>query len=87
MCFRPLVRAAFEREKVAIFWWHAATRNGFQDIILAVNDIRADTATMDCAAFAAQPSIIRSVLYSIAVIGAAAKNISPASKAAYPDIT
>lgn len=57
-----------------------------QDIISAVNDIRADTATMDFAAFAAQPSIIRSVLYSIAVIGEAAKNISPAFKAAYPDI-
>ena len=57
-----------------------------QDIISAVNDIRADTATMDFAAFAAQPSIVRSVLYSIAVIGEAAKNISPAFKAAYPDI-
>ena len=57
-----------------------------EDIISAITDIRADTAGMDFAAFAAKPAIVRSVLYSIAVIGEAAKNISPAFKAAHPDI-
>ena len=57
-----------------------------QDILSAVADIRADTVGMDFAGFSGQPSIIRSVLYSIAVIGEAAKNISPEFKAAYPDI-
>ena len=57
-----------------------------EDIIPAVADIRADTAGMGFAAFAAKPAVVRSVLYSIAVIGEAAKNISPAFKAAHPDI-
>ncbi len=57
-------------------------REWIQDILSAVADIRADTATMDFAAFSARPAIVRSVLYSIAVIGAAAKNIGPAFKAA-----
>jgi len=57
-----------------------------EDIISAVADIRADTAGMDLTAFAAKPAIVRSVLYSIAVIGEAAKSISPAFKAAHPDI-
>jgi hypothetical protein len=57
-----------------------------QDMVSAVADIRADTAGMDLAAFSAKPTIIRSVLYSITVIGEAAKNISPAFKAAHPDI-
>jgi uncharacterized protein with HEPN domain len=57
-----------------------------QDIVSAVADIRADTAGMDFATFSAKPTIVRSVLYSIAVIGEAAKNISPAFKAAHPDI-
>ena len=48
------------------------------DIIAAVGDIRA--------AFSARPTIVRSVLYSIAVIGEAAKNISDAFKAAHPDV-
>ena len=56
------------------------------DIIAAVSDIRDDTTGMDFAAFAAKPSIVRSVLYSIAVIGEAAKNISPEFKATLPDI-
>jgi uncharacterized protein with HEPN domain len=56
------------------------------DIVSAVADIRADTAGMDLAAFSAQPVIVRSVLYSIAVIGEAAKNISPTFKAAHPEI-
>src|ERR1700693_1341248 len=57
-----------------------------ENIISAVTDIRADTAGMDFAAFAVKPVIVRSVLYSIAVIGEVAKNISPAFKAAHPDI-
>ncbi|MFO1028344.1 MAG: HepT-like ribonuclease domain-containing protein [Acetobacteraceae bacterium] len=57
-----------------------------QDILTAIADIRADTLGMNYAAFAAQPSIVRSVLYSIAVIGEAAKNISPDFKAARPTI-
>lgn len=57
-----------------------------QDIVAAIADIRADTLDMDFAAFAAKPTIVRSVLYSIAVMGEAAKNISPDFKAAYPDI-
>jgi len=57
-----------------------------EDINSAVADIRTDTAGMDFAAFSAKPVIVRSVLYSIAVIGEAAKNISPEFKAAHPDI-
>lgn len=57
-----------------------------EDIVLAVAAIRADTEGMDFAAFSAKPVTVRSVLYSIAVIGEAAKNISPTFKAAYPDI-
>jgi uncharacterized protein with HEPN domain len=56
------------------------------DIISAVADIRADTAGLDFAAFSTKPVIVRSVLYSIAVIGEAAKNISPDLKAAHSDI-
>jgi len=56
------------------------------DILCAIADIRADTAGMDFAAFAATPVSVRSVLYSIAVIGEAAKNVSPAFKALHPDI-
>jgi uncharacterized protein with HEPN domain len=57
-----------------------------EDIVSAVADIRADTSGMDLVAFSAKPAIVRSVLYSIAVIGEAAKNVSPAFKAAHPDI-
>jgi uncharacterized protein with HEPN domain len=56
-----------------------------QDIVSAVADIGADTADKDFASFAAKPAIVRSVLYSIPVMGEAAKNISPAFKAAHPD--
>jgi uncharacterized protein with HEPN domain len=55
-----------------------------QDIVSAVADIRSDTDGMDFASFAAKPTVVRSVLYSIAVMGEAAKNISPAFKAAHP---
>lgn len=57
-----------------------------QDILAAIADIRADTIGLDLVAFAANPTIVRSVLYSIAIMGEAAKNISPAFKAAYPDV-
>jgi uncharacterized protein with HEPN domain len=57
-----------------------------QDIVSADADIRDGTADMDYAAFLAKPAIARSVLYSIAVIGEAAKNISPEFKAVHPDI-
>jgi uncharacterized protein with HEPN domain len=56
------------------------------DILAAIADIRADTAGMDLAAFAGKPVIVRSVLYSIAVIGDAAKNIGSEFKAACPDV-
>ena len=49
-------------------------------------DIRADTAGLGFAGCAASPVIVRSVLFSIAVMGEAAKNVSPAFKAAYPDV-
>ena len=57
-----------------------------QDIVAAIADIRADTVGMDFNAFAAHPTTVRSVLYSIAVMGEAAKNISPPFKSAFPDI-
>jgi len=57
-----------------------------QDIMAAIADIRSDTTGLDFAAFTASPTVMRSVLYSIAVMGEAAKSISPAFKAAHPDI-
>jgi uncharacterized protein with HEPN domain len=57
-----------------------------RDIISAIADIRADTVGLDFAAFAARPTIVRSVLYSIAIMEQTVKNISPALKAAYPDV-
>jgi uncharacterized protein with HEPN domain len=57
-----------------------------RDIVSAIADIRADTTGLDFAAFAARPTIVRSVLYSIAIIGEAAKGVSPAFKAAHPDV-
>jgi uncharacterized protein with HEPN domain len=57
-----------------------------QDILSAIADIRHDTAGMDFTAFSARPAIVRSVLYSIAVIGEAAKNIDPSFKADHASI-
>ena len=57
-----------------------------EDILTAIADIRADTAGLDATSFATRPTTIRSVLYSIAVMGEAAKNISPAFKSAFPEI-
>jgi uncharacterized protein with HEPN domain len=56
------------------------------DILSAIADIRADTAGMDFVTFSRTPVVVRSVLYSIGVIGEAAKNIGSEFKAAYPDI-
>jgi uncharacterized protein with HEPN domain len=56
------------------------------DILDAIADIRADTAGMDYDAFSRNPVVIRSVLYSIGVIGEAAKGLSDTSKASYPAI-
>ncbi len=56
------------------------------DILAAIADIRADTADMDFAMFSGKAMVVRSVLYSIGVIGEAAKNIGPEVRAAYPDI-
>jgi uncharacterized protein with HEPN domain len=54
-----------------------------RDIISAIVDIRADTADLDFVAFVARPAIVRSVLYSIAIMGEAAKISVPRSR---PDI-
>lgn len=43
------------------------------DILSAIADIRADTTGMDFVAFHRNPVVVRSVLYSIGVIGEAAK--------------
>lgn len=59
-------------------------RGWVKDILSAIADIRADTEGMNFTAFAAKPATV--MLYSIAVIGEAAKNISPASKAVHQDI-
>ncbi len=56
------------------------------DILTAIADIRADTAGMDFARFSQNPTIIRSVLYSIGVMGEAVKHISEEFKASQPNI-
>lgn len=61
-------------------------RNRIGDILSAISDIRADTAGMDFATFSRKPVVVRSVLYSIGVIGEAAKNVDAEFKVAYPDI-
>lgn len=56
------------------------------DILAAISDIRADTRGMDYAAFVASPVAVRSVLYSVGVIGEAAKHLSADFQAARPAI-
>ncbi len=56
------------------------------DILAAIADIRADTAGMNLAAFEKNPTVIRSVLYSIGVIGEAVKVVDSDFKAAHPEI-
>jgi uncharacterized protein with HEPN domain len=57
-----------------------------KDILAAIADIRADTEGMRLATFEKSPVIVRSVLYSIGVIGEAVKAIDPDFKAAHPEI-
>lgn len=56
------------------------------DILTAIADIRADTAGMNSAAFERSPVVIRSVLYSIGVIGEAVKTIDQDFKDAHSEI-
>lgn len=56
------------------------------DILNAIADIRADTASLDLDAFTRSPMVARSVLYSIGIIGEAAKSLSEDVKAAHPSI-
>jgi uncharacterized protein with HEPN domain len=61
-------------------------RERIEDILDAIVNIRADTLGMDLTAFARNATVVRSVLYSIGVIGEAAKNIGSEVKSAHPDI-
>lgn len=61
-------------------------RERIADVLSAVADIRADTEGMGFAEFEADATVMRSVLYSIGVIGEAAKNLGARPKAASPDI-
>lgn len=61
-------------------------RDRIGDILAAIADIRSDTMGMDLTAFEKSPVVVRSVLYSIGVIGEAVKAIDPEFKAAHPDI-
>jgi len=61
-------------------------RDRIGDIMAAIADIRADTQGLTFAAFEKKPVVIRSVLYSIGVIGEAVKAIDSDFKAAHPDI-
>lgn len=56
------------------------------DILAAIADVRTDTAGMDFSTFCNSPTVVRSVLYSIGVIGEAAKNVSDDFKATCPGI-
>jgi uncharacterized protein with HEPN domain len=57
-----------------------------EDILAAIRDIRSDTAGVDYKAFSQNAVVIRSVLYSISVIGEAVKQISAEFKSARPEI-
>ena len=52
-----------------------------RDIIEACDRIVKATAGLDCEAFAGNDLVIRAVLYDFAVIGEAAKGVSPAMRA------
>jgi len=56
------------------------------DILAAIADIRSDTEAMTLAVFEKNPVVVRSVLYSIGVIGEAVKAIDPDFKTAHPEI-
>ncbi|WP_428493718.1 HepT-like ribonuclease domain-containing protein [Rhodopila sp.] len=58
-----------------------------QDTLSAIADIQADTAGhLGFMTFSAKPAIVRSVRYSIAIMGEAARSISPAFKAENSDV-
>jgi uncharacterized protein with HEPN domain len=57
-----------------------------RDILDAIAAIRADTDGFDQDGFAARPTVVRSVLYSIGVIGEAVKGLGPAFRAARPGV-
>ena len=61
-------------------------RDRIGDILAAIADIRADTQGMNLAAFEGNPVVVRSVLYSIGVIGEAVKAVDQDFKAAHPEI-
>jgi uncharacterized protein with HEPN domain len=61
-------------------------REWADDILAAIADIRHDTVAMDLRSFSASPVVVRSVLYSISVIGEASKHLSDEFKIARPGI-
>ncbi len=61
-------------------------RDRVGDILMAILDIRTDTQGMSLAGFEKNPVVVRSVLYSIGVIGEAVKAIDPDFIAAHPEI-
>lgn len=61
-------------------------RERIRDILAAIADIRADTAGMGFDAFCRSPVVIRSVLFSLGVIGEAAKAHGTDVKSAHPSI-
>ena len=63
-----------------------SARERIGDVLAAIADIRADTAGMDFDAFCRNPLVVRSVLYSIGLIGEAARHVPTEVKAAVPDI-
>jgi uncharacterized protein with HEPN domain len=61
-------------------------RDRIGDILAAIADIRADTEGMSLTTFEKNPVIVRSVLYSIGVIGEAVKAVDQDFKDAHPEI-
>lgn len=61
-------------------------RDRIGDILAAIADIRADTQGMNYASFEKNPTVIRSVLYSIGVIGEAAKGLDQGFKDVHPEV-
>jgi len=61
-------------------------RDRIEDILSAIADIRTDTIGMDLATFEKNPTVIRSLLYSIGVISEAVKMIDLNFRSAHPDI-
>lgn len=61
-------------------------RDRIDDILAAIADIRADTEGMSLTTFEKNPVVVRSVLYSIGVIGEAVKAVDQDFKDAHPEI-